>query len=48
MGIKKKGIQSALNKLTYDKPELDKKAIKVKKSLDEISELLNGKSKDTK
>jgi len=48
MAIKKKGLQGALNKLTYDKPELDKRAIQVKKSLDEVTQILNGKGKDTK
>ncbi|HIT90337.1 MAG TPA: hypothetical protein IAC41_07960 [Candidatus Merdenecus merdavium] len=45
---RKKGVIGALDKMTSDKVDLNKKVLKFKKSLDEVTKILNNKGKDTK
>lgn len=37
------GFKNKIGKLTYDKTELNKKVLKIKKSFDEVNKIINGK-----
>lgn len=39
------GIRKKLYRLTYDKPGINKKAIQLRRSFDEVKKLLTGKEK---
>lgn len=39
----KKGIKYKLGKLTYDKVKFNTKVLTIKRSLDEVTKLINGK-----
>jgi len=41
----KKGFKQSLNKMVSDKPEVNKALFKLKKSLNEAQQLLEGKKK---
>jgi hypothetical protein len=45
---RKKGVMGALDKLTSDKVDLNKKVLKLKRSFDEVTKILNNKGKDTR
>lgn len=38
-----KGLKSQIEKLTIDKTDLNKKVLKIKKSVDEVNKTINGK-----
>jgi len=38
-----KGLKDQIGKLTVDKADLNKKVLKIKKSVDEVNKIINGK-----
>lgn len=39
------GVRKKLYRLTYDKPEINKKAVQLRRSFDEVKKLLGGNEK---
>jgi len=37
------GFKDKIGKLTYDKTKLNKNVLKIKKSIDEVNKIINGK-----